>query len=46
MEVIIEGPEVEIVEKIKEKARKKDEEVVRIVKEMKKMGVKVLRGEE
>jgi len=46
VEVIIEGPEVEIVEKIKKKARKKDEEVVRIVKEMKKMGVKVLRGEE
>ena len=36
-EVIIEGPEVEIIEKIK-KARGKDEEVVRIVKEIKKAG--------
>jgi len=44
-EVIIEGPKVEIVEKIK-KARGKDEEVVRIVEEMKKANVKELRGEE
>jgi len=44
-EVIIEGPEVDIVEKIK-KARSKDEEVVRIVEEMKKVRVKELRGEE
>jgi len=44
-EVVIEGPEVEIVEKIK-KARGKDEEVVRIVEEMKKANVKELRGEE
>ena len=44
-EVVIEGPEVDIIEKIK-KARSKDEEVVRIVEEMKKMGVKELRGEE
>jgi len=43
--VVIEGPEVDIVEKIK-KARNKNEEVVRVVEEMKKMGVKVLRGEE
>jgi len=43
-EVIIEGPEVDIVEKIK-KARSKDEEVVRIVEEMKKVKVKKLRGE-
>ena len=44
-EVIIEGPEVDIIEKIK-KARGKDEEVVRIVEEMKKANVKELRGEE
>ena len=44
-EVVIEGPEVDIVEKIK-KARGKDEEVVRIVEEMKKVRVKELRGEE
>jgi len=44
-EVVIEGPEVDIVEKIK-KARSKDEEVVRIVEEMKKARVKELRGEE
>ena len=44
-EVVIEGPKVEIVEKIK-KARGKDEEVVRIVEEMKKANVKELRGEE
>jgi len=44
VKVVIEGPEEEIVEKIK-KARGKDEEVVRVVEEMKKAGVKVLRGE-
>jgi len=44
-EVVIEGPEVDIVEKIK-KARSKDKEVVRIVEEMKKVRVKELRGEE
>jgi len=44
-EVVIEGPEVDIVKKIK-KARSKDEEVVRIVEEMKKVRVKELRGEE
>ena len=44
-EIIIEGPEVEIVKKIK-KARSKDEEIVRVVKEIKKAGVKVLWGEE
>ena len=41
-EVVVEGPEVEIVEKIR-KARSKDEDVVRVVKEMKKAGVKELR---
>ena len=44
-EVVIEGPEVEILEKIK-KARGKNEEVVRIVEEMRKAGVKVIQGEE
>ena len=44
-EVIIEGPEVDIIEKIK-KARSKNEEVVRIVEEMKKDGVKAIQGEE
>ena len=44
-EVVIEEPEVEILKKIK-KARGKDEEVVRIVKEIKKAGVKVIQGEE
>ena len=42
--VVIEGPEVEIVEKIK-KARSKNEEVVRVVKEIKKAEVKVVREE-
>ena len=42
---MIEGPEVEILEKIK-KARSKDEEIVRIVEEMKKAGVKAIQGEE
>ena len=41
-EVVVEGPEVDIVEKIK-KARSKDEDVVRVVEEMKKTGVKELR---
>ena len=44
-EVVIERPEVEILEKIK-KARGKNKEVVRIVEEMKKAGVKVIQGEE
>ena len=44
-EVVIEGPEVEIVKKIK-KAKSKNKEVVRVVEEMKKAGVKVLQGEE
>jgi len=39
--VVIEGPEAVIVEKIK-KARGKDEEVVRVIEEMKKTGVKML----
>jgi len=44
-EVIIEGPKVEIIEKIK-KARGKDKEVVKIVKEMKKAKVKAIQREE
>ena len=40
-EVVIEGPEVEILEKIK-KARSKDKDVVRVVEEMKKAKVKEL----
>ena len=43
--VIIEEPEVDMVEKIK-KARSKDEEVVIIVEEMKNARVKEIRGEE
>jgi len=44
-EVVIEEPEVDIVEKIK-RARDKDEKVVRVVEEMKKAGIRALRGEE
>ena len=40
-EVVIEEPEVDIIEKIK-KARSKDKKVVRVVEEIKKAGVKVL----
>ncbi len=40
-EVVIEGLEVEMLEKIK-KARSKDEDVIRIVEEMKKTRVKEL----
>jgi len=43
-EVVIEGPKVDIVEKIK-KTRSKDEEVVRIVEKMKKVGVKIVQRE-
>jgi len=39
--VVIKGPEVDILEKIK-RARSKDEEVVRVVEKMKKAKVKVL----
>ena len=44
-EVVIEGLEVEILEKIK-KARSRDEDVVRVVEEMKKAKVKEVRGSE
>ena len=42
--VIIDGLEVDIVEKIK-RARGKDKEIVRVVEEIKKAGVKMLQGE-
>ena len=45
MEQLIEGPEEEIVKRIKE-ARDKDEEVIKVVEEMKKVEVKMLRDEE
>jgi len=45
MEQLIEGPEKKIVKKIKE-AKDKDKEVIKVVEEMKKVGVKVLRNEE
>ena len=45
IEVIVKGPEIMLLEKIK-KARGKDEEVVRMVEEIKKARVKNLRGEE
>ena len=44
-EVVIEGLEEDILEKIK-KTRGKDKEVVRVVEEMKKAGVEVLREDE
>ena len=40
-EVVIKGPEVNIIEKIK-RARSKNKEVVRVVEEIKKAGVKML----
>jgi len=43
--VVVEGSEVEMLEKIK-KVRSKDEDIVRVVEEMKKVGVKKLRGDE
>ena len=45
MEQLVEGPEKEIVKKIKE-VRNKDEEVIKAVEEIKKAGVKILRDEE
>ena len=45
IEVVVEGPEMMLLEKIK-KARGKDEEVVRMVEKMKKPRVKDLRGDE
>ena len=45
IEQLVEGPEEEIVKKIK-KVRDKDEEVIKAVEEMKKARVKTLRDEE
>jgi len=45
MEQLVEEPKKEIVKRIKE-ARNKDEEVIKVVEEMKKAGVKMLRDEE
>ena len=45
IEQLVEGPEKEIVKRIKE-ARNKYEEVIKVVEEMKKAGVKTLRDEE
>jgi len=44
-EVVVEGPEVDLLEKIK-KARSKNKNVIKVVEKMKKMGVKELRGNE
>ena len=44
-EVVVEEPEIDLVEKIK-KARSKDKDVIRVVEEMKKAGVRKLRGNE
>jgi len=45
MEIVVEGPETMLMEKIK-KAREKNEEAVRVVKEIKKARVRNLRGNE
>jgi len=42
--VVIEGLEVDVVEKIK-RARSKDKEIVRVVEKIKKAEVKVVRGD-
>jgi len=42
---VIEGPEVNIVEKIK-RVRSKDKDIVRVIEEMKKAKVKEMQGEE
>ena len=44
-EVVVKEPEVDLLEKIK-KARSKDEDVIRVVEEIKKAGVRKLRGDE
>jgi len=44
IEVVVEVPKAELTEKIK-RAREKDEEVVKVVEEMKKVGVRNLRGD-
>ena len=44
-EVVVEGPEVNLVKKIK-KARSKNEDVIRVVEEIKRVGIRELRGNE
>ena len=44
MEVVVEGLEMMLIEKIK-RARGKYEEIVKVVEEMKKAGIKALRGD-
>ena len=39
--VVVEGPEVDLLEKIK-KTKSKDEDVIKVVEEMKKIGVREL----
>ena len=41
---MVEGPETMLVEKIK-RVREKDKEVIKVVEEMKKAGIKALRGD-
>ena len=43
--VVIEGPEINIIEKIK-KAKGKDEEIVRVIEKMKKVEIRTLKGKE
>jgi len=45
MKVMVEELEIMLMEKIK-RVREKDEEVVRVIEEIKKVGVKALRGDE
>ena len=45
IKVVVKGPETKLLEKIK-RARGKDEEVVRVIEEIKKAGMKNLRGDE
>ena len=44
-EVVVKGLEVDLLEKIK-KVKSKDEDVIRVVEEIKKVGVRELRGDE
>jgi len=43
VEVVVEGPEIMLVEKIK-RVREKNKKVVRVVEEVKKIGVRALKG--
>jgi len=45
IKVVVKGPEMKLLEKIK-RAKEKDEEVVRVIEEIKKAGMKNLRGDE